>query len=1047
MFHNCDRLDLKLQHQFQFWYSPLTLKLFAQSAIAFCLLTSGKASAQVIRDNTLPQNSIVTPNGGIIEITGGTTSGTNLFHSFEEFSLNTGNTAFFDNAADINNIIGRVTGNNISDIDGLIRANGTADLFLINPNGIVFGENAALDIGGSFIGSTADSINFADGAEFSAVDPNTSPLLTVSIPTGLQYGQNNGEIEVEGAGNNLFIDPDTFTVDRGDRPSGLEVSEKTLALVGSNVFLEGGNLTATQGNIELGSVAEGTVELIPDRLGWKLGYDEIGTFKDIELSQAASLEASGNSGGRVMVKGDFVSLTDGSAILTDTLGDGTGGSLTIEAINTEISGSAENGFTSSLFANVDLGATGEGGNLLIETDSLFVGGGAQVNVNTFGLGNAGTLTVRANEIELFSVSDDEVYFSGLYAQADVGETGAGGDINIETDLLLLDDSAEINVNTFGDGDAGKITIQAQEIELLGSFGFGSAIFASADLDSTGNGGNLEIDTNKLLVTESSQINVSTFGEGDGGNLLVNANEIELNGTFDSLTTGLFANSEATGNGGNLEINTDQLLVINGAQAIAATFSEGDGGNLSVNANEIKLSGASEDGSPSGLFTAAQTDSTGNGGNLQIRTDLLDVDDTAQIAASTSGSGNAGDLQITARDINLSGSSSSILSNAFIDRGNGGKIAIATDNLSIQDGATISTSNFFSSEDDVAPGTGKAGDITIDARTVRLDSTVADSSSISASTNAQSGGNVTLNVGSIALDNGSQVTAETRGNGDGGNINISASQFDLNNQGQVSVNSTGLGQAGDIAIAANSLNLDRGEITATSIQSGGGEIDLVTDSITLDNNSLISTSVLDSTGGGGNIFIDNRNFIIGQNDSDLRADAVLGAGGNIQIYAQGIFFDADSEITASSEFGVDGIIEIDTTESNELGTVSLPSNISTPEAVIVSSCPVPESNTFVVLGSGGLPENPQQYLRGQTTWQDLRRFSDLSSNPDWNQGDNSVSVLETSERIPNKSIDSKSETIVESQSWIINHQGNIELIANAVPITPQASWQPTVECRF
>ena len=999
--YECDRFN---QSELKYRVLPKLTNYFKSISFLFALVLitdiETTVSAQIVPDTTLPQNTVVTPDGNAIEITGGTIEGSNLFHSFQEFSVLNGETAFFDNASTITNIIGRITGSSVSEIDGLIRANGTADLFLINPNGIIFGENAALDLGGSFIGSTADSINFADGAEFSAVDPNASPLLTVSIPAGLQYGRENGDLTVKGTGNNLFIDFDTFTVDRCDRPSGLEVqSEKTLALVGGNIFLEGGNLTAPQGNIELGSVTEGTVQLTPNDLGWKLGYESADGFQEIGLSQAASLEASGSSGGRVTVKGGFVSLTDGSAILTDTLGDGSGGSLTIEAEEAEIYGAAENGFTSSLFNNVDLGATGGGGNTLIDTGYLYIGDGAQVNVNTFDVGNAGTLTITAGDIEILGGSTNGEFPSGLFAQADIGETGKGGEINIEADYLLVADGAQVSTTTFGEGAAGDLSVRATEIELIA----GSADFGSS---------------------------------------------------------GLFVSSEDLGDGGNLTIDTDYLLVADGAVAQTSTFFNGDAGNLEITANTIELIGTSPNGLPSGLFSTAEAESGGMGGNIAIATENLLVKAGAQIAVSTAGFGNGGFLNIEASQVKLANvgelGSSGLFSNAIIGSGDGGDINLTSDKpngmaslrLSITDGATISASNFSSRNSDIPPGTGAAGSINLNVDSLELDSTGEEFSSITASTFAQTGGDITLNVNSnLNLNNGSRVTAETRGEGDGGNINVAANQFNLNNQGQVSVNSTGLGQAGDITVAANSLNLDRGKITATSTQSGGGEIDLVTDSITLDNNSLISTSVLDSTGGGGNILIDNRNFIIGQNDSNIRADAVLGAGGNIQIYAQGIFFDVDSEITASSEFGVDGIVEIDTTESDKLGTVSLPSNISTPEAVIISSCPVPESNTFVVLGASGLPENPQQYLRGQTTWQDVRRFSDRSSNPDPNQGDNSLSVLETSERIPTKSIDSKSETIVESQSWIINHKGNIELIANAVPITPQSSWQPTVECRF
>ncbi len=133
----------------------------------------------------------VNQNGNVSEITGGETRGSNLFHSFQDFSVGTGNEAFFDNANDISNIFSRVTGGNISNIDGLIRANGSADLFLINPAGIIFGENARLDIGGSFYGSTASSILFENG-EFSAADLENPPLLTVNAPIGLGFRDEPG---------------------------------------------------------------------------------------------------------------------------------------------------------------------------------------------------------------------------------------------------------------------------------------------------------------------------------------------------------------------------------------------------------------------------------------------------------------------------------------------------------------------------------------------------------------------------------------------------------------------------------------------------------------------------------------------------------------------------------------------------------------------------------------------------------------------------------------------------------------------------------------
>jgi filamentous hemagglutinin family protein len=214
--------------------------------------TSNTALAQVTSDGTV--NTQVTQNGNVAEITGGQTRGGNLFHSFQDFSVGTGNEAFFNNATDISDIFSRVTGGNISNIDGLIRTNGSANLFLINPAGILFGENARLDVGGSFYGSTADSILFDDG-EFSATDLENPPVLTINAPIGLQLRETAGEIVVRGTGNTLTFDRTSLAFIQGETPPGLQVkSGETLALVGNGVKLEGGNLLADRGRIEVGSV-------------------------------------------------------------------------------------------------------------------------------------------------------------------------------------------------------------------------------------------------------------------------------------------------------------------------------------------------------------------------------------------------------------------------------------------------------------------------------------------------------------------------------------------------------------------------------------------------------------------------------------------------------------------------------------------------------------------------------------------------------------------------------------------------------------------------
>jgi filamentous hemagglutinin family protein len=336
----------------------------ASSIALGCLVTLKPATAQIVPDKTLRVNSRVTPGCTVCTIDGGTVRGSNLFHSFSEFSVPTGGEAFFNNALQIQNIFTRVTGNSVSNIDGLIRANGTANLFLLNPNGISFGANATLNIGGSFFASTASSLVFADGTVFSAKpDTSTPPLLTISVPLGLQYGKNPGNVQVQGA---------TLEVGVG----------QTLALVGGNVQLDSAALYTPfdppGGRVELGGlVGEGTVGLVAN--GEYLGLSfPVGVARgNVFLSNDAVVDVTAARGGSIGVNASNLTMTQGSRLLA---GIASGrGSVNAVAGNIEINATGVIDLTESyIFNNVESRAQGRGGDVNITTSQLRVSGGTQV---------------------------------------------------------------------------------------------------------------------------------------------------------------------------------------------------------------------------------------------------------------------------------------------------------------------------------------------------------------------------------------------------------------------------------------------------------------------------------------------------------------------------------------------------------------------------------------------------------------------------------------------------------------------------------------------
>jgi filamentous hemagglutinin family protein len=745
----------------------------ASSLSLFWLATTSPTLAQIVQDTTLPNPSLVTPNGNVSVITGGTQAGSNLFHSFREFSVPTSGVASFQQVdRDIENVISRVTGSSVSNIDGLIEVlqpNGTvssATFFLLNPNGIIFGPNASLNVGGSFLASTASSLLFADGNSFSAINSQTTaPLLTVSVPIGLQFGSAVGSIQVQGA--------------RLQVPFG-----KTLGLVGGNLTLVRGRLTAAGGRIELGSVAGAStsdltpvqVSLTPTNRGWALGYQGVPNFQDIQLLQAARVSASGQGAGDIQVQGRRITLADGSQITINTRGAGTGGNLAVAASESiDINGTSTSGFPSSLSAIAAPTATGRGGNLTIATRQLLVRDGAAISASTLGSGKGGNLTVQATESVIISGTDNSIdkFGSVLRATVEQGATGDGGNLTIDTPQLIVRDGAQVLTSTFGEGNAGNLTVRnAGTVELIGGVVvdnqfFPSGLFSQTDV---GTGGNVLISTGQLIVQDGAEVSTATFGTGNAGELTVQASEIKLFG--DALTpngdrpldalglpfvSGLFASTDigSQGNGGNLTIETDRLSLRDGALVQTSTLGAGDAGDLTIRAKDsVEAIGAAIDGddsSGSGLLAVSGgipgvspfVDATGQAGNLTIETGKLIVQDGAQVAVSSlnlNSDKGAGNLQVTAQAIHLDNRGKLTAETAS---GNGGNMAIQVqDFLLLRNNSNISTT-----AGRVGAG-GDGGNITIDAGNGFIVAVPGENSDIIANAFDGRGGSVTINAQSI-----------------------------------------------------------------------------------------------------------------------------------------------------------------------------------------------------------------------------------------------------------------------------------------------------------
>ncbi len=892
------------------------------SAIAFQQLPT---VAQITADNSLSKNSQIVNFGNIRIIGGGTQAGSNLFHSFSEFSIPTGSAAYFNNASDIQNIFSRVTGGSASNINGLIAANGKANLFFLNPNGIIFGNNARLNIGGSFLATTASSLRFADGTEFNTTAPQNAPLLSIGVPLGLQFGENPKAIVNESGYGIFSIFADFFNI-----PPGLKVeSGRTLGLVGGEIVLQEGTLRAPDGRIELGSVGSGSfVSLTLSNSGYVLGYEGVKNFQDIRLSQESIAFTDGNSGGSIQVQGRNVVLADGSFMSANTTGSGTGRSLTINASESvQVAGSYADGqFLGGLRVQVTQGATGQAGDLRINTTTLIVQDGAQISVGVFGAGKGGNLTVNASkEVQLIGKSDNG-RASGLFSETLA--TGNAGDITITTPVLQVQDGALVNTGTRSSGKGGNLTVNASESVQLS--GVSITLGALAGRTATGQAGDIKINTPVLLLKDGAQISVGTFGTGQGGNLTVNASkQVQLiggsaNGEFPS---GLFSETQGKGNAGDITITTPILQVQDGARVNAGTRGSGKGGNLTVNTSkQVQLVGTSSNGeSSSGLFTRSEQTATGAAGSLTITTPVLLVQDGAKVNAGTTGFGNGGNLTVNAsKEVQVTGSSTdgpSALVTATANTENAGDLTINTPVLLVRDGASVNANT---------TGAGNGGNLIVNAsESVELIGRSADgryASNIVAATLLATGqaGNLRINTPVLLLKDGAQISVGTFSAGKGGNLTVNASK-EIQLIGTFAIGNTlapsglfsetqGTGDAGDLSITTPVLLLkDGARIDAGTRNSGQGgnltvnaskQVQLIGISdIGEFSSGLFTRANQTATGKAGSLTITTPVLLV-QNGATVSAGTFgQGPGGNIEVTADRVELESASTLgSATSGIG-------------------------------------------------------------------------------------------------------------------------------------------------
>jgi filamentous hemagglutinin family protein len=746
-------------------------------------------------------------------IDGGALRGSNLFHSFQRFDIETGRSVYFNDQGAAN-IFSRVTGSGLpSSINGTLGAYGTANLFFINPNGIAFGSGARLAVGGSFVATTADSVLFDKGATFSASNPAAPPLLTVDTqaPIGLQF---------EGKPNSIIV----------KEVGGSEATKRYFSVLpGNNITLVGGDieifgkggdsnistLQAPKGKISLGSVSEtGTVKISDGNLEIPNGLRR----GNISFKNGALLETT-NEGITSIYANDAI-MTEASKI---------SGSLSINAIqNIQIEGGSKLDGENINFNSGTINITGGseiGGNYLTTKalKNVQIEGGSKIIVNQFKVDSKSLNIKDTKEGELLlgdakiNAIDDVNLLRGRLI---------GSNINLNSGSLTLDDVSKFVTGITASGNVGNIVLQVRGKISLDR---GSSLFTGVPPKKPGNAGSIDIYSNSLELRGKSEINSSQSQSGKAGNIFLKVHEnisfLEGSQVFSSISEG------AVGQSGDIRIDSASLNVLNSSRLNAAVSGTGDAGNIYLNVRGLTLLDEN-----SQLLASVDSTGTGNTGNVDIKSGLLTISNGAEIVNGNSGNNikEPGNIIISALNqvklLNGGGIRGGIDKKAKATSSGG--IDITSRSLLIEDGSQIELKNSGVTQGTKTIFIKASESVVIDGyqnnsyQNPKIETGIITDVQGGASANA---GGITIETPNLTLRNNARITASTA-SGDGGNVNLKDIRLLLlrrNSQISATVKQAN-GNGGNISIDAPNgfviaVPSERSFITANALLDAGGKV--------------------------------------------------------------------------------------------------------------------------------------------------------------------------------------------------------------------------------
>lgn len=965
-------------------------RLLPNAVAIAAALACGGALAQIRTDGTVGAAQVLKGPDYVIPQTLGKLSGVNLFHSFQAFSIGSSESATFTTSTSgIANVISRVTGGDVSQINGSLRlsaADGAPAFFFINPAGVTFGKGAAIDVPGAFHAGTADYVKFGDGrfyadaakgSSFSSAPPEAFGFLgaargLVTVKDGAVIVPKSGKAMTL-AGGDIVIDNAALAASGGGDLRVVSMGFTSSEVPTSGVLPQGaGTLVMTHG----GSISVGSVG---STAGGKLSVTAGDVLMDGQsylYSRGATHATDAGAGGDIDVSvGGKLSVAGGSSISSDTAGAGPAGAIRIRAGQAQFSGGGY------VYSSAAEGSAGSAGALQVNVDGALNLGNGSISSSAFGSGRAGAITVGAA-----SLAADAGYISG---------EGGGGSAALAVTVpgaLVLANGARIATSTDGAADAGSVSVKAGAAQLTGkafigslavkgsgnagtvdlavagdvSLSGGSALLSTSDSDGASanilvTAANLSLDggliltnslgtaftpsgnvdvavTGRVTLSNASAIDTSTLAFGNAGNVRLRANELALTGGSRISSSAL----DGFGNAGALDIATTGALTLQGASTLSTSSSTvGNAGDVRVSAGSILVE------SGSGINSTSGIDSLGRGGNVAVSTPgSLVLREQGHISAVAAGVGNAGNVQVEAGAVSLDGGAYISTGSNVSAIGNAGKVDVRSNG-----DVTLTNSAFINSD---AFGTGNAGDVSVNARNILLDS-AGRISSVTYVTGFGNGGRVTLNTsGDVVLANSSgqsgqagTISTSTFSTGQGGAIAISAANVRVSGSGTgiTSFAQRGsIGNAGTIDVQSSgdvALTAGGGISTSTASIGSSGAISVRAANVIVNNGGITSATIGGSQGNAGSVDVRaSGNLTVTNAGAVSSSTFASGAAGSVRAEAARVRVEGTESTISAADFaglsGQPGSVTVIARESitlRDAGSVSISNNgiVSTPAA--------------------------------------------------------------------------------------------------------------------